>query len=74
MPTEPVREHDWQVPVQALAQQTPCAQKPELHSTAVAHVPPMGFLPQLMLLQLLGEVQSAVVAQVVRQAALVPHI
>jgi hypothetical protein len=72
VPTDPVSAHDWQVPVHALAQQNPCAQKPELHSAAAPHAAPIGFLPQLMALQLLGDVQSAVVEQVVLHA-LVPQ-
>jgi hypothetical protein len=59
--------------VHALAQQTPCAQKPELHSAPAPHVAPIGFLPQLMLLQLFGDVQSVLDEQLVRQALLVPH-
>ena len=39
--------HDLQVPVQAVEQQIPWAQKPELHSTSLPQVPPTGFLPQL---------------------------
>jgi len=73
VPIDPVSAHDWQVPVQAVAQQNPCAQKFELHSAAAPHAAPMGFLPQLMAaLQVLGDVQSADVAQLVLQA-LVPQ-
>jgi hypothetical protein len=51
--------HDLQVPVQALWQQTPCWQKPELHSLAVAHGSPSGCLVQTPPLQMFGETQSA---------------
>lgn len=69
VPALPVSAHDWQVPVQAELQQTPCAQKPEPQSAATAQVAPIGFFPQLPAVQTLGETQSAVVAQVVLQAA-----
>ena len=57
------------MPVQADAQQTPCSQKPELHSAAPPQAALIGFRPQLPLLQLLGDAQSALVVQVVRHAA-----
>jgi len=72
-PTLPVTAHERQVPVHAVAQQIPCAQKPELHSGAVVQVAPLGFLPQLIVMQVFGARQSAVVAHVVRHAPLVPH-
>ncbi len=68
MPALPVSAHDWQVPVQALAQQTPCAQKPESHSDAAAQVVPMGFFVQSLPMQKYDEAQSASVAQPVLQA------
>jgi hypothetical protein len=73
VPTLPVSAHDWQVPVQAVAQQKPCAQKPELHSAAAPQAAPMGFLPQLPVMQVLGDVQSALLAHEVLHAA-VPQI
>ena len=60
------------MPVQAPLQQTPWAQMPELHSPLPAHAAPSGFRPQLPPLQTLGDAQSALVVQVVRQAP-VPH-
>jgi hypothetical protein len=65
--------HDRQVPVQAVPQQTPCSQNVELHSAAAAQVAPIGFLPQLPVMQVFGVVQSAVDPQVVRQVPVVPH-
>jgi hypothetical protein len=59
--------HDRQVPEQALPQQTPCSQKPELHSGPPPQAAPIGFLPQLPLRQLFGAMQSASLAQMVRQ-------
>jgi hypothetical protein len=72
-PTLPATAHERQVPVQAVAQQIPCAQKPELHSGDAVQVAPLGFLPQLIVMHVFGARQSAVVAHVVRHAPLVPH-
>src|SRR5262245_7521169 len=55
------------VPVHALPQQTPCSQKLELHSGPPPHGAPIGFLPQLPLMQLLGAMQSASLVHSVRQ-------
>jgi hypothetical protein len=60
--------HDAHVPAQAVEQQTPCAQKPELHMALEVHAAVSGNLPQLLLMQLFGDVQSATVAQVVLHA------
>jgi hypothetical protein len=46
----------------------------ETHSVSVEQVEPGGFLPQLPLIQLLGETQAAFVVQVVLQALAVPHL
>jgi hypothetical protein len=73
VPTVPVSAHDRQMPTQAVAQQTPCSQKPELHSTAPPQVAPIGFLPQLPARQVFGLVQSVLLPQVVRQAPPVPQ-
>ena len=65
VPALPVSPQDWQVPVQAVAQQTPWAQKPELHSAAVVQVTPSAFFEQVPPLQTLGDTQSvALVAAV----------
>ena len=66
--------HDRQVPVQAPPQQTPCSQKFELHSAAPPQGAPIGFLPQLPLMQLLGARQSASLAQIVRQRLSFPQL
>jgi hypothetical protein len=73
VPTVPASAHERQVPAQAVAQQTPSSQKPELHSAAAVQAMPIGFLPQLPLTQELGALQSALDVQVPRQAALGPQ-
>jgi hypothetical protein len=75
VPTLPVTEHDMQVPVQALLQQTLFTQNPDAQSvfSPDEHVPPIGIFPQLMVTQVFPVVQSAaVVVHVVLHAA-VPH-
>ena len=72
-PRLPATAHDRQVPVQEPPQQTPCSQKPELHMAAALQVAPSGSSPQLVPEQVLGDAQSAVVPQVVRQTPAVPH-
>jgi hypothetical protein len=59
-----------QVAVQADAQQTPCAQKPELQAVPVVQAVPLGARPQLfvVVLQVFEAAQSALLAQVVVQA------
>jgi hypothetical protein len=69
----PATAHERQVPVQAPMQQTPCSQKPELHCAGALQVDPTGSRPQLVPVQVLGDAQSAVVVQVVRQAPPVPQ-
>lgn len=64
--------HDLHVPVQALWQQTPCWQKPELHSLAVAHGSPSGCLVQAPPLQMYGATQSASAVQLFLHAGVVP--
>jgi hypothetical protein len=54
--------HDMQVPVHAFAQQTPCWQKPELHSAAEPHMLPVALRPHTPPLQTAGDTQSALVA------------
>jgi hypothetical protein len=68
VPGEPASAHDRQVPVQVVAQQTPCAQMLELHSPAPAQTAPIGLRPQLPPLHTFGDEQCASVVQVVRQA------
>lgn len=73
VPTVPDRLQELQVPVQALLQQTPWAQNPELHMAAAVQGEPMASLPQLVPTQLAGDVQSALLAHVVLHAALLPQ-
>jgi hypothetical protein len=68
VPADPASAHDRQVPVQAVSQQTPCAQKPDTQDAAAVHAAPGGSLPQLPLAQTLGATQSAFVVQVTLQA------
>ncbi len=72
VPAVPGCAHERQVPSQAVPQQVPCSQKPELHWSAVAQVLPSGFLPQLPLTQVLGDAQSPSVLHVVRQVLAAP--
>jgi hypothetical protein len=75
VPTLPVTEHDMQVPVQALLQQTLLTQNPDAQSVfnPDEHVPPIGIFPQLIVTHVFPVVQSAaVVVHVVLHAA-VPH-
>jgi hypothetical protein len=71
VPTLPVIAHDLHVPLQALLQQTPWAQKPELHSFAIVHAVPIGFSVQAPALQMYGETQSVAAVQVFRQTGIV---
>lgn len=66
-----VSAHDLHVPVQLLAQQTPCWQKPELHSFPAVHRSPRGCLVQMPPLQMFGATQSASAVQVILQDWLV---
>jgi len=68
VPTVPVSAHDWQVPVQAALQHTPCAQNPDVHCAPVEQAAPVAFLVQLPLLQLNGDRQSVSAMQVVLHA------
>jgi hypothetical protein len=62
--------HDLQAPVQAVAQQTPCAQTPEMHSVSSEQKAPLPFFPhELCALHVLGAAQSAFEPQVVKQRA-----
>jgi hypothetical protein len=74
VPALPGSAHDRHVPAQAVPQQTPCSQSPELHSAALPQVAPGGFLPQLPLMQLLGATQSPSFAQITMHLASVPHL
>jgi hypothetical protein len=74
VPALPAIAHDLQVPVQAVAQQTPCAQIPELQSPSAPQVAPIGFLPQLPATQKLPVVQSLSLAHVVLHCPADPHM
>jgi hypothetical protein len=58
VPSALASPQDWQAPWQGLAQQTPCAQKPDRHSTAVAHDCPFPLRPHDPLMQTAGDPQS----------------
>jgi hypothetical protein len=67
-PTEPARLQARQVPVQAEAQQTPCAQVPDWQSGSATQAAPRGDLPQLPPVQTFGATQSVLLVQLVRQS------
>jgi hypothetical protein len=73
VPALPGNAHDRQVPVHVVPQQTPCSHIPELHSAAFPQVAPIGFLPQLPLMQLFGATQSPSFAQITRHLLSVPQ-
>jgi hypothetical protein len=68
VPTVPVKLHDWQVPVQLVAQQTFCEQLPVAHSAPVVQAVPVLFFTQLPPLQMKGATQSASAVHVVLHA------
>jgi hypothetical protein len=72
VPTCPARLQDWQLPAQAVAQQTPWAHAPLLHSVAAAHPAPLALRPQEPFTQAAGATQSASDAHVDLHAEL-PH-
>lgn len=67
-----VSAHDMQVPVQAVLQQTPWAQKFDAQAEPTVQGAPGGSLPQLLLVQEFGDTQSVFEEQVVLQEV-VPH-
>jgi hypothetical protein len=70
MPMAPVSAHERQAAVQAEAQQTPCAQKPEPHSDLSEQNEPLVFLPhELCASQTLGETQERLLEHCVKQRA-----
>jgi hypothetical protein len=71
VPIVPASAHDAHVPVQAVPQQTPCAQKLWAQSLAMAHGWPSASFPQLPLTQLFVVTQSVLAVQVVRQEGVV---
>lgn len=64
--------HDLHVPLQFVEQQTPCVQKPDLHSLAPLQVCPLPLRPHEPLTQVFGGSQSALVVHAALQIAL-PH-
>jgi hypothetical protein len=57
----------WQLPLQAVPQQTPSTQNPERHWSLLVQSWPSPNFPQLPLMQRPGAAQSASVVQVIRQ-------
>jgi hypothetical protein len=74
VPALPVIAHDMQLPVQVVAQQTPCAQWPDLQSPSAPQLAPGGLGPQLPFTQKLPVVQSASAEQVVLHVPVVPQM
>jgi len=69
VPFDVVSAQDWQIPVQAVAQQIPCSQKPDRHSPLLPQIAPFCLRPQdPPVPQTAGERQSASEVQVGRQA------
>jgi len=67
VPSLPGRLHDLHAELHTVAQQTPCAQTPDPHSTAPEHGAPGCFLPQLFTLHTLGATQFIEVVQASKQ-------
>jgi hypothetical protein len=65
----PGKLHAWHAPEQSALQQTPCAQKPEAHSAAVAHATPAPFFVHVPPMQEKSGAQSVGTAHVVAQAS-----
>jgi hypothetical protein len=64
VPAVAASAHERQVPVQAVRQQTPCAQNPVVHSCPSAQVAPGGLRPQEPPVHTAGAAQSASAVQV----------
>ena len=60
--------HDLQTPVQAVAQQMPCSQKPDRHSSLLPQTAPLCLRPQDPPVQTAGDRQSASAVHVALQA------
>jgi hypothetical protein len=71
VPALPATAQDMQVPVQVVAQQTPCWQRLVAHSDPDEHEVPFGFNEQLPALHTVGETQSASALHVVLQLFIV---
>lgn len=68
-PADPLKRQEKQLPVQADSQQTPSAQKFDAHSGALLQAWPRGFLPHEPFTQVLGAMQSALLAHEFPQVA-----
>jgi hypothetical protein len=66
-PSELGSPHDWQEPLHAELQQTPCAQNFDRHSVPSAQVLPMPLSPHEPMMQTAGEAQSASTPQATLQ-------
>jgi hypothetical protein len=67
--------HDMHVPVQTVAQQTPCAQWVDMQSASAEQLAPGGLRPQLPLLhELPGEQSVSAVQTVLHEPALAPVV
>ena len=71
VPSPPGTPHDKQVPVQAVAQQKPCAQIVDAHSPPAVQAAPLGFLPQLVPTHTFPVEHWVLTEQVSRQTSLV---
>jgi hypothetical protein len=67
VPSDADSAHDWQAPLQAESQQTPCAQNVETHSLPSKQVLPKPFRPQEPLMHTAGSAQSASAVQAALQ-------
>jgi hypothetical protein len=74
VPALPWTAHDLQLPVQVVAQQTPCAQWVDLQSPSAPQLAPGGLRPQLPFTQKLPLVQSASAEQVVLHDPVAPQV
>ena len=68
-PMLPDSAHDLHALVHAVAQHTPCAQLPEMHSARSEHNAPLGFLPHELPVQTLPGVQFASMVQLPKHRA-----
>jgi hypothetical protein len=72
-PRVPASAHDEQMPVHAPAQQTPCWQKPEVHSVLVVQSAPLTRLAQIVPTHTLPPAQLVLAVHAVRHWPVVPH-
>jgi hypothetical protein len=72
-PIDPAMAHDWQVPVQAVVQQTPCSQFPDPHSGSAEQKAPIGLRPHELLVQTLPDEQSVLPVQAWKHRVVPSH-